>query len=71
MSTVPNVLAQLDKTIHAHRIVHHHAVTLAQRERAARAAIEKAGSPEAVQVPDLEPVGMPGVPVGVDPLAGL
>jgi hypothetical protein len=71
MSTVPEVHAQLEKVIKAHRQVHHHSVREARRIRAARAAIAASESPDSVVVPDLEPQGMPGLSEGYDPLAGL
>lgn len=71
MSTGPIVLEQLDKVIKAHRVVHHHAVREARALRALKAAENANMDPSQVQVPDLEPEGMPGVADGVDPLAGL
>ena len=65
------MIEQLGKVIDAHRTVHHHAVREARRIRAEKAALGASLSPEAVQVPDLQPEGMPGVADGVDPLAGL
>lgn len=71
MSTVPKVVEQFGKTLDAHRTVHHHSLREARAARRARAAVSKAESPEAVQVPDLEPVGMPAGDTSFDPVAGL
>ena len=71
MSTGHEVKAHLDKAVAAHRTAHHHAVSQARAARRARAAVEAAGSPEQVELPDLEPEGLPAGPPSIDLLAGL
>lgn len=71
MSTGPKVIEQLNTVIEHHRRVHHHAVRRARELRAIKAAEAANLDPSQVQVPDLQPEGMPPMPDGPDPLAGL
>lgn len=71
MSTVPKVLEQVGVVLDKHKRVSHHSVRRARELRAIKAAEAANQDPSQVSVPDLEPQGMPGVPVGLDPLAGL
>lgn len=71
MASGSRVREQLDRAVEAQQRAHHHAVQQAREARRLRARVEAAQATDTPPVPDLAPEGMPGVPPGVDPLAGL